>query len=62
MTLQEAVKALLDEYHLEDMVDIVRDDAKADPEFEGLSKDHPRVQRFHEMYRTLAQFASQGHE
>lgn len=62
MRLHEAVKALLDEYHLEDLVELARDDAKADPEFDGLSSDHPKVQRFHEVYRTLAQFASQGHE
>lgn len=53
MTLQEAITALLDEYHLEDMADMVRDEVRGDPGFSGLSQNHPRVQRFHEVYRTL---------
>ena len=53
MTLHEAITALFDEFQLDDIAEIVRDDAKADPTFEGLSQDHPRVQRYQELVRTL---------
>lgn len=46
MTLHEAITALLDDYQLEDWVDVVRDDAKQDRAFSGLSSEHPRVKRF----------------
>lgn len=53
MTLQDALTALLDEYHIEEFVECVRDEAKSDPAFTGYSKDHPRVQRFQEICRVL---------
>lgn len=58
MTLHEAITALLDEYQLEDFVDVFRDDAKADRSFTGLSHEHPRVQRFVEMCRVLRESAT----
>ena len=53
MTLRDAIAALLTEYELEGFVEVVRDDAKADPTWEGLSQDHPRVKRFQEVCLTL---------
>ena len=53
MTLTEALTALLTEYELEGFIEFVRDDAKADPAWEGLSHDHPRVKRFQEVCQTL---------
>ena len=53
MTLQDALTALLDEYHIEEFIDCVRDEVRGDPGFDGLSKDHPKVQRFAEVCRTL---------
>lgn len=53
MTDREAVQALFNEYHLEEHVEMVRDEAKYDPAFKGLSAEHPRVTRFLEVCRTL---------
>ena len=53
MTLQDAVTALLDEYHIEEFIECVRDDVRGDPGFEGLSQDHPKVQRFQDVCRVL---------
>ena len=53
MTLHEAITALFDEFQLDDIAEIVRDDVKADPAFEGLSQDHPRVRRFREVCQIL---------
>lgn len=53
MTLQDAITALLTEYRLEDFEEVFRDDAKADSSFEGLSWEHPKVQRFREICRVL---------
>ena len=54
MTRDEAIRALLDEYALETMVDLVRDEVKySDPEFKGLSHEHPRVKKFEAICRTL---------
>ena len=53
MTLQEAIQALLDEYDLGEFVEVFRDEAKQDPDYTGLSQDHPRVQRFQEICRVL---------
>ena len=53
MTLPEAITALLDEFDLEAVEDCVRDDVRGDPAFDGLSHDHPKVQRFREVCRVL---------
>lgn len=53
MKLTEALTALFDEYHLEEFVECVRDEAKHDPDFHGLSHEHPTVRRFQEICRTL---------
>lgn len=53
MTLHDAITLLLDDYQLADHVEMVRDDAKADPEFHGLSAEHPRVKRFQAVVERL---------
>lgn len=53
MTLYEAMAALVYEYELEQYVDLIRDEVKGDPEFNGLSQDHPKVKRFQEACETL---------
>lgn len=53
MTLHEALDALLNEYGLESAEDLVRDEAKQDPEYDGLSCNHPKVVRFREVCRVL---------
>ena len=53
MSLREAIAALLNEYHLEEFEEVFRDDAKQDRDWAGLSHEHPRVQRFREVCRTL---------
>lgn len=53
MTPTEAITALLTEYELEQFIDVYRDDAKADPDYKGLSENHPKVQRFREICQTL---------
>ena len=53
MTLPEAITALLTEYDLETFTEVYRDEVKGDPAWPGLSQDHPRVQRFKEVCRTL---------
>ena len=53
MTLPDALRALLDEYHVEEFVECVRDEVRGDPEFTGLSNDHPKVQRFRDVCRVL---------
>ena len=53
MTLPDAITALFDEYQLDEIEDIVRDDVKGDPACEGLSQDHPKVRRFREVCQTL---------
>ena len=55
VTLPEAITALLDDFRLEDFEEVYRDDAKQDRAYTGLSEHHPRVQRFHEVCRTLRQ-------
>lgn len=59
MTPQEAVRALFDEFNLDSVEEIVRDDAKADPEFDGYSANHPRVLRFREVCATLKAFVGE---
>jgi hypothetical protein len=53
MTVAEAIAYLLDEFRLEEYIDVVRDDAREEEGFEGLSWDHPKVQRFQEACATL---------
>lgn len=53
MTPQEAVTALLEEFDLPSFEDAIRDEAKYDEAWDGLSQDHPRVQRFREVCRVL---------
>ncbi|HVQ14732.1 MAG TPA: hypothetical protein VMS40_14120 [Vicinamibacterales bacterium] len=53
MTLHDAITLLLDDYQLADHVEMVRDDAKYDTAFQGLSAEHPRVLRFQEVVETL---------
>lgn len=53
MTLHEAITSLLDEYYIEEFVEVFRDDAKQDREWVGLSQDHPRVQKFKEVCAAL---------
>jgi hypothetical protein len=53
MTVPEAIAYLLDEFRLEEYVDVVRDDAREEDGFEGLSWDHPKVQRFQEACAAL---------
>ena len=53
LTLPEAIRALFDEFHLDDVIDNVRDEVRADPNFEGLSSDHPKVIRFKEVCSVL---------
>lgn len=53
MTVPEAIRALLEEFHLEEHIDMVRDEAKYDLEFKGLSSEHPRVTRFREAVQAL---------
>ena len=53
MTLTDALTALLDEYHLDEWIDVIRDDAKYDQAWDGLSQDHPRVKRFVEVCATV---------
>ena len=57
MTLQEAITALLEEYEIEDFVECVRDEVKGDPSFDGLSRHHPRVQRFRDVCQVLRAFS-----
>jgi hypothetical protein len=53
LTLHDAIKLLLDDYQLADHIEMVRDDAKYDESFQGLSSEHPRVQRFRDVIETL---------
>jgi len=53
MTLQDALRALFEEYYLDEHIEMVRDEAKYDETFQGLSSEHPRVQRFREVCHTL---------
>ena len=54
MTLHDAIAALLTEYHLEEWIEVFRDDVKAEAAEMGiLSAEHPRIQRFREVCRTL---------
>lgn len=57
MTPEQAVRDLFDEFNLESVEEIVRDDAKSDPDFDGYSANHPRVLRFREVCATLKDFA-----
>jgi hypothetical protein len=53
MTLEDAITALLEEYHLGEFEDLIRDEVKAEPTFDGLSVDHPRVRRFRDVVHAL---------
>ena len=53
MTLHDALRALFEEFYLDEHIEMVRDEAKADPGFTGPSWEHPRVQRFREVCTTL---------
>lgn len=53
MTLQDAITALLHDFHLESFEEVYRDEAKADDSFTGFSWEHPKVQRFREICRVL---------
>jgi len=53
MTLQDALRALFEEYYLDEHIEMVRDEAKYDDTFQGLSVDHPRVQRIRDVCNTL---------
>ena len=53
MSLQEAIAALVDEFHLEEFTELIRDEVKGDQAHGGLSSTHPRVQRFREICQTL---------
>lgn len=56
MTPLEALLALLTEFHLSDCLeqwdDVVREQVREDG-YEGLTDDHPKVQRFGEIRRVL---------
>jgi hypothetical protein len=53
MTPQDALVALFTEFDVEQMEQFFVDDAKADPDYQGLSENHPKVQRFREVCATL---------
>lgn len=53
MTTREALAALFNEFHIEEFIECVRDEAKYDETFRGLSSEHPRVQRFREVCQVL---------
>lgn len=60
MTLDEAIKALLDEYHLEDRAEDARDyiwgeeqELPDEQRFKGNRWDHPYVVRFYEICDVL---------
>jgi len=56
MTLHEAIVTLLDEFELPLFEDLIRDEAKYDASFTGLSTEHPRVQTFRSVCQTLRQY------
>jgi len=54
MTVEEAIRALLDEYQIGDYVYDVRSTAlEEDPEYTGESWEHPTVKRFADVLDTL---------
>jgi hypothetical protein len=54
VTLNEALRILVEEEHLGDWVYDIRERALSnDPDFEGSSWDHPRVKRFGEVFRVI---------
>jgi len=53
MTLQEAIRALFEEFYLDEHIEMVIDEAKYDETWPGLSSQHPRVQRFREVCKIL---------
>ncbi len=63
MTPQDALIALLTEYHLLDCLeqwdDVVREQVRDDG-YTGNTSDHPRVIRFGEIRRTLGDAATGG--
>lgn len=63
MTPIEAMLALLSEFHLSDCLeqwdDVVREQVREDG-FEGVTDEHPTVQRFREIRRVLRQYETDG--
>lgn len=53
LSLHDAIRWLLDDFDLPACLEIVRDDAKQDETFTGLSSEHPRVLRFRDVCETL---------
>lgn len=51
--VEQGIRELLDDYHLEDFIYNVRDNLDLIEEFEGSTWDHPRVVRFGEIVTTL---------
>jgi hypothetical protein len=61
MTLPEAIRLLVTEYRLLDALeqwdDVVREDVR-DSGYEGLTDEHPAVQRYREVCHTVRRWAS----
>lgn len=50
---KEALRELLDDYHLEDFIYDVREGLDLPADFEGSTWEHPKVVRFGEIVTTL---------
>ena len=64
MTLQDAVTELVTEFGLLDCLeewdDIIREQVRED-DYDGLTEDHPRVQRYRELCRAVRAAVSVSH-
>ena len=63
MTPQEALVALLTEFNLLDCLeqwdDVIREQVREDG-YEGLTDEHPKVQRYRDVCQTLRGWRSEG--